>query len=155
MRLFFTRLFFFALLWWVLSEGRIKEPAFPVIVVVTLALAANYFWPEKFVRWRLSSLVTFIPYFMLESLRGGLDVALRALRPSLPLMPGFVTYNLKLNTEAARVFFTWIVSLLPGTASVKLEGEVLLVHLLDTSAPIMPRLERLESRVAKLMKDEG
>ncbi len=155
MRLFFTRLFFFALLWWVLSEGRIKEPAFPVIVVVTLALAANYFWPENFVRWRLSSLVTFIPYFMLESLRGGLDVSLRALRPSLPLMPGFVTYNLKLNTEAARVFFTWIVSLLPGTASVKLEGEALLIHLLDTSAPIMPRLEELESRVAKLMKDEG
>jgi multicomponent Na+:H+ antiporter subunit E len=98
----------------------------------------------------LSGLLRFVPYFVVESVRGGLDVARRVLRPRMRISPGVQTYRSRLDDRAARVFFAGSISLLPGTLSADLRGHVVHVHALDADGDLAPELERLERRVADL-----
>lgn len=92
----------------------------------------------------------FAPFFLVQSLRGGVDVARRALHPRLPLNPCLVRYPLCLEEVPAQVFMANVVSLLPGTLSADLEDSVLTVHALDCALPVTEQLQALESRVARL-----
>ncbi len=95
-------------------------------------------------------LFRFLPYFLVESVRGGFDVAQRVLRLRLRISPGFQTYRTGLDDPAARVFFAGTISLLPGTLSADLRGNVVHVHALDADSDLAPELQRLERRVADL-----
>ncbi|MBW6509077.1 MAG: Na+/H+ antiporter subunit E [Desulfuromonadales bacterium] len=137
-------------LWWVLTGGRASSW---IIGVPTIALAL---WVMEAAPqthpWRISfaGLLRFIPYFLLQSLRGGIDVARRAYSPRLPLDPQIIDFPLNLPPGPAQVFFLNSVSLLPGTLSADLNGTTLKVHLLDHK--IDPQLDQLETRVAALFK---
>jgi multicomponent Na+:H+ antiporter subunit E len=63
-----------------------------------------------------------------------------------------MNYNLKLANSTARVIFVWVVSLLPGTASVQLVGQILRIHVLDQELSHKQRLRELEKHVAALFK---
>ncbi len=138
------------LLWWVLTGGR---PSSWIIGIPTIALTL---WvmslsPQS-PPWHISfdGLVRFIPYFLLQSVRGGIDVARRAYSPSLPLDPQIIDFPLSLPPGRSQIFFLNSVSLLPGTLSADLVGTTLKVHVLDHKAD--PQLERLETHVARLFK---
>lgn len=138
----------FSLLWWALTEG---EPAWgvgaPVILLATVA-AWRLRLPGR-VRLSLAGTLRFLPYFVWQSLRGGVDVARRALDPRLPLDPALLVYRLRLPPGPARVFLADVVSLLPGTLSAELAGDRLRLHVLDrASAPAAVR--ELEGRVGAL-----
>jgi multicomponent Na+:H+ antiporter subunit E len=98
----------------------------------------------------LGSLPGFSIWFLWHSLRGGIDVAWRALQPTVQLQPGFLHYRLTLPPGPARLFLVNVVSLLPGTLSADIEGDVLLLHALDTSADITAEVSEAESRVTAL-----
>jgi len=93
-------------------------------------------------------LAAFAPFFVWESLRGGVDVALRVVGPSLRVRPGFVAHRLRLPEGPARVSFANCVSLLPGSLAADLEGDELIVHLLDVGTDA--GLARLEAAVARV-----
>lgn len=149
------RLPLFALLWWVLSEGSLEGGTFALLSVSFATLASLLLVPPGSFRWRPWGLLGFVPYFLWQSLLGGLDVARRALSPALPLEPGFTELPLRLRGEAAQAFLAWTVSLLPGTASAELLEGSLKVHVLDTRVPAVERLARLEAQVARLFASEG
>lgn len=96
----------------------------------------------------------FAPFFLGQSLLGGWDVALRALRPSLPIAPAFLSYRTRLPPGAARVLFFDAITLLPGTLSAELDGDHVLVHAVDAGAAPREGLEDLERRVARLFGPE-
>ncbi|MEW6488429.1 MAG: Na+/H+ antiporter subunit E [Thermodesulfobacteriota bacterium] len=138
----------YALLWWALADGEpgswgVGLPAACAAAALTLALA-----PPRAVPWSLKGAVGFLPFFLWQSLRGGIDVALRAFSPVMPLEPGFVHYRWNLPEGPARVLFANSVSLAPGTLSARVEEEGLTVHVLDLSQPTCVRLAALETRVA-------
>ncbi|MFO7576367.1 MAG: Na+/H+ antiporter subunit E [Pelovirga sp.] len=135
------------LLWWILTGGG---PSTWLIGGLTIALVLVLPAPPLHSSWRLSlpGLVRFIPYFLLQSLRGGLDVARRAFSPRLPLHPALLEYPLSLPPGSARIFLLNSVSLLPGTLSADLQDDCLLVHVLDQQ--LDPQLEQLEEHVAAL-----
>ncbi len=95
-------------------------------------------------------MLRFVPYFLIESVRGGVDVASRVMRPRLRIAPGISTYDLRLTSVNARVFFLDSVSLLPGTLSADLRGARLYVHALDINDDIDAALRRLEAQIADL-----
>jgi multicomponent Na+:H+ antiporter subunit E len=97
-----------------------------------------------------SALIGFIPFFLWESLRGGLDVAARVLVPRMRVHPGLHLYSTRLHGSAARVVFVNCISLLPGTLSADLRGSQLTIHALDVTLPLDADLHRLEERVARL-----
>jgi multicomponent Na+:H+ antiporter subunit E len=90
-----------------------------------------------------------VPFFLWESLRGGADVALRALRPRLPLSPAIIQHRLRLPPGPAPVMMASLVSLMPGTLAI-ISGHRLRVHVLDDGRDYRAELGRLEAKVARV-----
>jgi len=101
-------------------------------------------------RPRLIGIIRFAPFFLAESIRGGIDVASRVMRPSMRISPGFRRYTLRLTGPNAQVFFLDSVSLLPGTLSADMRDGIIDVHALDVRDDIDSALRQLEARVADL-----
>jgi multicomponent Na+:H+ antiporter subunit E len=98
---------------------------------------------------RFGSLLSLVPHFLWESVLAGIDVARRALAPSLALRPGFVKCPLGLPPGFARNTFSTITSLLPGSVPAGDDDGVLVYHCLDTAQPVVEQLweeERLFAR---------
>lgn len=114
------------------------------------ATAGAWLAPGLAYPWRPLRLAGFTLYFLAQSLRGGLDVAWRALHPALPIEPRFCEHELRLGPGLPRTAFVSIVSLLPGTLSVVVDAahDRLTVHTLTPAAA--SELATLEQRVASL-----
>ena len=145
-----VRLLLLLVFWRMLTQGDptswvIGIPTVLLATIISLWLSASSPWG-----WRFSSFFRFIPLFAYCSLKGGVDVASRAFRPSLPLAPAMLDYTLQLPEGTARVFFANVVSLLPGTLSADIRGDTLLVHMLDDTLPARMQLERFEVTGARL-----
>ena len=135
-------------IWWLLTGGN---PASWIVgVPVVLAATAFNVGKKGALRFRPWRLACFAGYFLYASLRGGLDVTRRVLLPALPIYPDHCRYRLQLSPGPARNFFTAVVSLLPGTLSVELEQDHLVVHAIDFRSAVTTDLQRMEWRVADL-----
>lgn len=151
----FFRCGLFALLWWGLCEGRLHAP-FLALLAIGLAVAASLlFVPPGSWKFRLMGLISFLPYFLYQSLVAGWDVSKRALSPRLPVSPSVIRYPLTLRSRAGRIFLVWIVSMLPGTASIALDAEYLTVHLLAGHLPHEERLRELEKKIEMLFANSN
>jgi multicomponent Na+:H+ antiporter subunit E len=100
--------------------------------------------------WSVRGAIAFAGFFLRESLRGGWDVACRALSPKLAFSPAILCVPFHLPPGAARLFFCGAISLLPGTAVVAIGGGNLCVHALDFSPRVEEEIRELERRVAAL-----
>ena len=104
--------------------------------------------PESIVL-RPLRLIGFAPFFLNESLRGGIDAASRAFSGRPRLSCGMISFETFLP-EPARVFFATVVGLLPGTLTAQVAENSLLVHTLDHTKAVAQDLRLLEARVAYL-----
>ncbi|MFT5420614.1 MAG: multicomponent Na+:H+ antiporter subunit E [Candidatus Endobugula sp.] len=160
-------LLFFAGLWWLLTKGEVSSWVIGIIVVPFSAwLSITLFKDTRLGQHysahsvnntqhiRMLRLFHFVPFFLLQSILGGWQTAMLALRPSMPIHPGFFRYNLRLKGPSARLFFIHLVSLLPGTVSAKLEDGQLLIHALEISPQNSHDINRCEQQVAKLFSGE-
>jgi len=136
--------------WWVLTEGEARAWIVGVPVVLAATWASGKLVPAIRWRWRPLGLLRFAGFFLRHSVTGGIDVAWRALHPRRPLRPGFVVCPIRLPPGAARVWLASVISLLPGTLAVQLEEGHLLVHTVNTAAPVAVNVSRVEDRVADL-----
>ncbi|WP_296896267.1 Na+/H+ antiporter subunit E [Thiohalocapsa sp.] len=149
-----TRLVLFALLWLVLVG---TDPVSWIVGVPAVLLAS-------YAAARLSTLVgadprplrliAFVPFFVWESVLGGVDVARRVLAPRLRIDPALVSYRPRLKDPAAQVVFLDTISLLPGTLSADIRKGLVQIHALDSDQAMVAGLERLEARVARLFGEE-
>lgn len=120
-------------------------PFVGLAVVASLRLTPSRTW-----RIRPLGVLRYAWYFIHQSVLGGVDVALRAIRPSMPLDPMIVRYRMRLSPEHARVVFADTLSLLPGTLSTGFEGDSMTLHVLDCELPIEQSLRDVEERVADI-----
>lgn len=144
-----------ALLWVVLTGGTPDAWAVGSLAVTAAVLVSLALRPPRPAGLHLSGALRFAPYFFRQTLRGGLDVARRAFSPGMPLNPVLVEHALRLPPGTARIFLLNTVSLLPGTLSADLRGDLLLVHGLDGALPLVEDLHRLEGLVAALFGVEA
>ena len=76
-----------------------------------------------------------------QSVVAGIDIALRALDPRLPLRPGFVVYPARLPPGPARNVFCVLASLAPGTLPAGMDADgAIIVHCLDSGQPVAAQL---------------
>jgi multicomponent Na+:H+ antiporter subunit E len=139
------------IIWWSLASGLPR--AFPVgVAAVALALWARRAIRPAGPRYRLhlSGALRFLPFFLWQSVRGGVDTALRALRPSLPLHPELFAYRSRLPEGAPLTLFARSMSLLPGTLAARIGGTEVTVHLLDPGSGGRTTLPLLEEHIARL-----
>ena len=146
----FLPFLFYGLIWFILSKGDFASWIVGLPCVALAVVATDRLFAMGVQKVRISSLPGFMIWFLWHSLRGGLDVAWRALQPRVQLKPGFLHYPMTLPQGQARVFMVNVVSLLPGTLSADIEGDVLVLHALDTSADVIAETRDAEQRVSAL-----
>jgi multicomponent Na+:H+ antiporter subunit E len=147
---FLARVAMLALLWWVLTEGRGDSWLVGAPVVVFAAAVSWRLVVGRRGTWSAAGIARFVLFFLRSSFVGGIDVAARAIHPRLPIDPRIVDYRLRTRDERARVFFMGVLNLLPGTVTVDVRGEMLLVHVIDVRRPVQRQLEELEMHVAAI-----
>jgi multicomponent Na+:H+ antiporter subunit E len=143
----------FALLWWTLSGGDLNSWLIGLPAVVLAAWASRKLGTGTSLTLSIPGLLRFVPFFIRESFRGGVDVAKRIFHRRLPIHPGFKHYHTKLSSQPERMFFANCISLFPGTLSVRLTNDVIEIHAIDTTVPIEVELEKLEKAVGRLFAE--
>jgi len=95
-------------------------------------------------------LVQFGYFFLLESLRGGLDVSSRVLAANPRIDPVFYDYSMQLQIPNAQLLFITSVSLLPGTLCADLNNNRITIHTLDQHMDTTQGIKHLEFLVGKI-----
>jgi multicomponent Na+:H+ antiporter subunit E len=136
------------LLWWILAEGVssslwIGVPAILLAVTISSTFVSfqSFVWPEA---------IKFLFFFVVHSLRGGVDVARRVFQRDMSISPVLFEYTLQLPLGFPRVLMANSVGLLPGTLSVELEQNKLTVHVLDGRVDFLAELKAVEQHVARM-----
>lgn len=140
----------FAAVWMAISRGDPAGWTFGAAFVVLATAASLLLTPSLDWRIRPVGLIRYLLFFLHRSLASGVDVGLRAIRPSMPLDPEFVRYRTRLGPEYARVLFANTVSMLPGTLSAGFDGGWFVSHVLDCHPSVDRDLREVEERIADL-----
>lgn len=100
---------------------------------------------------RLSPLwgLHFAKFAIVGILRGAVDVSLRSLSPQT-LRPGCIPWRTRLPEGRPRRLFASAITLLPGTLTAQIKGDMLTVHALDLSDATHAELAELEAHIAAL-----
>jgi multicomponent Na+:H+ antiporter subunit E len=136
--------------WWVLTLGDVDGLVFGAVVTALASVYSMRLFPPSSYRVRPLGLLAFVGYFTSRSVVAGLDVARRLLSPALPVEPGEIPVTLSLPPGSPRWLLANTLSLMPGTLSVLLEEDQLILHCLDTSAPVIEDVRATERQVARM-----
>lgn len=147
-----SRLAWLTLLWLLLSEAELRSPAVAALTVAAATFASVRLWATRRGAVRWAHVPALALYFFRASLMGGVDVARRAFSREMSLDVGLIRHQTALATEAGLVCFVWMVSLMPGTASVDLDGSRLTVHVIDRRAYGKAGLRGLERKVGAVFR---
>ena len=79
-------------------------------------------------------LVPYIPWLLWAIVKANVDVAKRVLSPKLPIDPRVVRVEATQKSDLCRVIFANSITLTPGTVSLDLDGENIVVHALTREA---------------------
>jgi multicomponent Na+:H+ antiporter subunit E len=145
-----ARLLIFSLFWGILIGADWQGWLFGIPVILTASLLSLALAPRLCLAFRPLSLLRFLGHFVRYAISGGWDVSLRALNPKLPICPGLVYYRFQMPPGGWRVFLVNVTSLLPGTLSSELQDEGYIIHVLDSSQPVLEQIARLEELVSDL-----
>jgi len=141
--------FFVLLFLWLVFDGVDGLPVGVLAALLGGGLAAWLADSEPF-WWNPFRLVEFAGFFLIESFRGGIDVAWRSLHPRIPVAPRFFEHAIQLPEGQPSTLLISVISLLPGTLSAELQRDehVLVVHTLTDAGE--ESVQRLERRIARL-----
>lgn len=147
-------LFFFALyIFWIILSERFTIESFSIgLAVVLLVLFFNR--EEKADKAKLSfrKLIIFAKVGLLllkEIVLSNIDVARVVLSRNMEIQPQLFEYETSLKSEKLRVIFANTITITPGTITVSLDGNKLLIHALrDVNISGVT-----ESKIEKLLLD--
>ncbi len=122
---------------WLLLVGTLQEQeviAGAVSALVVTAIAGPrlaIFTGVRFTPMAPIHLVLYLGYFLVALVKANLDVAWRVLAPSLPIRPGVVRVRTGLVSPLGRLILANSITLTPGTLSVDILGDTILIHWID------------------------
>ncbi|MBI4421067.1 MAG: Na+/H+ antiporter subunit E [Gemmatimonadetes bacterium] len=140
---------------WLLWSGHL-EPllvglgALSCVVIVALSVrmgAMDDEGPRADAAWRLAS---YVPWLLWQIVLANIDVARRILSPKLPIAPRLIRVRAKQKSALGRTIFANSITLTPGTVSVDLDGEDIVVHALTSEAASELQEGAMNRRVAGL-----
>lgn len=137
--------------WWILTEGASSAFVFGIPVIAAASLVGVGLRAPAPPRWHLPGLARFAGFFLVGSLRGGLAVAAAALAPRVRISPTVERHQMRLPRGSSQALFLAAVNLMPGTLSVRVDGQTVWLHVLLGGREALGEIERLERRVAAAM----
>ncbi len=88
-------------------------------------------------------------------LQSGFHLSVLILHPALPIDPKLIRYRTKLREEAGIVLLGNSITLTPGTITVELNSQDLVVHAMDDKSAHDVTSLRLEQQIAGLFGEKG
>lgn len=87
----------------------------------------------------------YIILFLWECFKANIDVALRVIKPGLPINPGIVKVKTRLKSDTALTFLANSITLTPGTLCVDIRAQegVLYIHWIDVKSEDLQKATQL------------
>ncbi|KAF0103380.1 MAG: multicomponent Na+:H+ antiporter subunit E [bacterium] len=142
----------FALIWWILAEGRADSWGIGAVTVALATTASLRLAPPGQGRVSFPGLLGFAAFFLVQSAWGGAQVAARAFRSRMDLAPALVDLPVTLPAGMARILLLNTLNLMPGTVSVELRGNRLCLHVLDHRLPVAEEVRQTEAHIARMLR---
>ncbi len=139
------------MLWWILTEGSAVAWGVGLISVMLALVASLILLPPGPARLSPTGLAGFVGFFLVQSVKGGVQVARMALRPRLEMHPAMLKITMRLPEGHARLLLANTLNLLPGTLSAGLEHNQLRLHVLDERGPMEKEVREVETRIARML----
>lgn len=126
---------FLLLVFWMLISGDFDLQH--LVTGVILAVILTIFWNQLTIQERGATRITwrqlrifmrYVFFLGLEIIKANFIVAFIVLSPKMPISPGMIVLKVTLKKDLPRVFYANSITMTPGTISVDLEGDRLLVH---------------------------
>ena len=149
------RIAVFAVSWWILTAGDSGSWVLGVPSVLLAAWVSNQLQSEGRVRLSMRAAFRYAVFFVSQSIRGGIDVARRALMPGPRVSPYFLTYRTTLPEGWPRALLANTLSLLPGTLSADIDGDTLTIHALTGDLQPAEGVRACEDRLAAVFRLNG
>jgi len=136
----FFWLFFFLIILWLLLTSTFNSQEFLVGIFVCFVIAVithKFYIRIGFPTINFKRFCFFVIYILVlfyEIIKANLDVALRIIRPSLPINPGVVIIKTRLKSDIAKTILANSITLTPGTFTLDIQGDKLLIHWIDVEA---------------------
>lgn len=92
----------------------------------------------------------FLPWLFKQIALSNIDVARRVLDPRMSISPELFEVEARQKTDTARVFYANAITLTPGTVSVRLHGNKILVHALTKEAADDVREGEMDRRMCEV-----
>lgn len=123
---------------WVLWSGHYDSARLMGLGAISCGLVVWIAWRMRIVddEGQPLSIATRLPLFLVwltvEVIKANLDVAKRVLNPKLPISPALARLPAPQRTDLGKVIYANSITLTPGTVSIELDEESILVHALST-----------------------
>jgi multicomponent Na+:H+ antiporter subunit E len=140
--------------WWVLSGGRTDSWGVGAASVLLALFLSLWLTPPSRQGFSVLGLLGFARFFLVQSVKGGSQVAMIALRPRLDLQPDMLDLPIRLPEGAAQVLLICTLGLLPGTLVMEARGNSLRLHVLDRRLQAEPEMRTAEYWIARMLKLE-
>jgi multicomponent Na+:H+ antiporter subunit E len=133
----FAFAFGIVVLLWLLLAGNLRPDellAALVAGVLVIAVSASRLSIVAGVRLRPGAaifLAAYLGVFVAALVRANIDMARRVLSPSLPIRPSVVEIRTGLESSLGKLLLANSITLTPGTLSVDVQGDRILVHWID------------------------
>lgn len=124
----------------------LMSPSFHLINVVLgvgCSVGITYFWspdlfkpgyPMRFTLRQAAKMFVYLMHLAYNIVVANIHVALIVLQPKMPISPGFILVKSKLSHDLTRVLYANSITLTPGTITINLNKDRLLVHALTEEA---------------------
>ena len=100
-------------------------------------------------------IVWYFPWVLGRIFQSGLHLSFLILHPALPIAPKLLSYKTTLRDRAAIVMLGNSITLTPGTITVELKSQDLVVHAMDDKSAHDITSLRLEQQIAGLFAEKG
>jgi multicomponent Na+:H+ antiporter subunit E len=163
MRLLRTGTLFVVLLaFWQLLSWRLD----PLFIAIGVVSAAGTTWfatqllhgvigaADETPRVNLWHLTTFFGWLLLQIPPAGLVIARVVIDQGRPPRPGVVRFRTGLKSPAARTVLANAITVVPGTMTLNLEGDVLTVHAFTPAAMMDLASADTQRRIARAFREE-
>jgi len=145
---FFYLFLILILIWFALvSTLEYQELLTGILISLILALFLNeYYLKLGFPPLSLKRLLFFIIYLFVlfkEIIKANFDVAYRVIHPKMPIKPGIVVIKTKLKQDIAKLILANSITLTPGTFTLDILGDYLLIHWINVGAQDMDEATKI------------
>lgn len=140
--------------WWVLAGGRADSWWVGAAGILFALVLSLWLAPPSKQGFSVFGLLGYARFFLLQSVKGGSQVAMIALRPRLDLQPAMLELPVRLPEGAAQVLLVCTLGLLPGTLVMEARSNCLRLHVLDRRLQAEPEMRAAEYWIARMLKLE-